>query len=60
MDIQERAEKYAREHAPTRLNGEPLPPGHHHQLAKIVRDAYLAGSEQTQADYCVHFAGESR
>lgn len=54
MDIEERAEKYAEAHAPTRIDGIPLPSEHHHQLTQIVRDAYLAGSAQTQADYTHH------
>jgi hypothetical protein len=55
MDIEDRAEKWARDHAPTRLNGIDQPPEHHHQLVEIIRDAYLAGSAQTQKDYVAHF-----
>jgi hypothetical protein len=54
-DIEDRAEKYAKDHAPTRVNGVQMPPEHHHQLVEILRDAYLAGSAQTQADYCKEF-----
>lgn len=59
-DIEERAEKYAEDHAPTRLDGTQLPPRHHHQLVEIVRDAYLAGSAQTQQDYAAHYEGGGR
>lgn len=55
MDIEERAEKYARDHVPTRLDGEPLEPRLIRQWAELLRDAYLAGSQQTQADYVSHF-----
>lgn len=56
MDIEERAEKYAEEHAPRRIDGLDLPARHHHQFVEIVRDAYLAGSAQTQADYTAHIS----
>jgi hypothetical protein len=49
MTIEERAEKWAREHAPTRVDGMPLEDSL--QFTKWLRDAYLAGSAQTQADY---------
>ena len=57
MDIEERAEKYAKDHAPARLDGAELPSEHHHQLVELVRDAYLAGSARAQADYAAHYAG---
>jgi hypothetical protein len=60
MDIEERAEKYAETHAPTRYNGVPLPPHHYRRLWEIVRDAYLAGSAQTQADYSMYFSRPER
>jgi len=49
--INERAEKWAQEHAPTRLDGVELDVSHARQFRDWLRDAYLAGSEQTQADY---------
>lgn len=49
--IEERAEKWAREHAPTRIDGQPLEERLTRQFAEWLRDAYLAGSAQTQKDY---------
>ena len=51
MDIEERAWKWARDHAPIRVDGEPLPERLILQYTEWLRDAYLAGSAQTQADY---------
>lgn len=56
MDIEDRAERYAEGFAPTSVDGVPLSPEHRRQLHVIVRDAYLAGSAQTQADYVQHYA----
>jgi hypothetical protein len=56
MDIEERAWKWAREHAPTRVDGEPLPERLTLQFAEWLRDAYLAGSAQAQADYAAHYS----
>jgi hypothetical protein len=49
--IEERAERYAKDHVPTRENGTPLPPPLVIQWTELLRDAYLAGSGQTQRDY---------
>lgn len=51
MDIEEHAERYAAAHVPTREDGTPLPDRLIHQWREILRDAYLAGSAQTQRDY---------
>jgi hypothetical protein len=50
-DIEERAVQYAAYHVPTREDGTPLPPRLVTQWTELLRDAYLAGSAQTQKDY---------
>jgi len=52
MDIEERAEKWAREHA-AENDLSDFGPGIEEELVK----AYLAGSAQTQKDYVAHFLG---
>lgn len=53
MTIEERAEKWAREHA--RDNDlTDFGPGIQEELIT----AYLAGSSQTQADYAKHYEGK--
>lgn len=51
MDIEERAEKWAREHAATHDLSD-YGPGIEEELIA----AYLAGSAQTQADYAEHIS----
>jgi hypothetical protein len=55
MDIEERAEKWAREYAEE--NGLTTIGGG--GIEGVLADAYLAGSAQTQADYCAHFYGRT-
>jgi hypothetical protein len=50
-DIEERAERYAKDHVPTRENGTQLPIPLITRWTELLRDAYLAGSAQTQKDY---------
>jgi hypothetical protein len=52
MDIQECAEKYAKDQTPVQLAGVQMPYRESFQLMLLLRDAYLAGSAQKQADCC--------
>jgi hypothetical protein len=59
MDIEERAERWARDHVPTRLDGATLASNLVIQWTELLRDAYLAGSAQTQRDYVAHYEGNA-
>jgi hypothetical protein len=54
MTIEERAELYAADHAPSHYRGVELSTAIRAALVEIVRDAYLTGSAQAQADYVAH------
>ena len=45
-DSKKRAEEWARDHAPTRIDGQPMPERLTLQFAEWLRDAYLAGSTE--------------
>ena len=51
MDIEERAEKYARHHAPDRLAGIWLTAEQIREVREALTAAYLRGSERTREDY---------
>jgi hypothetical protein len=54
MDIEDRAERWAREHEQQNDLSDFGPGVTEHLIA-----AYLAGSAQTQADYTKHYAKET-
>jgi len=55
MNIEERAEKWAAEHA-----DEYNLPKYMWELATLLKEAYMAGVAQTQRDYVAHYEGRKR
>jgi len=54
MDIEERAEKWARDNWPDEAYEGPYSL---QEVREACAEAYLAGSAQTQADYVAHYGG---